>query len=89
MNSIEGKIKKLEDAVGTVNTLPEKDRVQVITLPYGLDEAQKEKLIQTEQERILSELHAKHGTFCEQGIQWIEVINFSTQKPLEQSEVTR
>jgi len=86
--TIRGRVQRLEDSLSVTNPLPEKDRCQVITIPYGLNKAETEKLINVEQARILAGLSNKYGTFDEQTIQWIEIVNFSQQKPMNQIEVT-
>lgn len=86
--TIRGRVQRLEDSLSVTNPLPEKDRCQVITIPYGLNKAETKKLINVEQARILAGLSNKYGTFDEQTIQWIEIVNFSQQKPMNQIEVT-
>jgi len=86
--TIKGRVQRFEDSLSSANPLSEKDRCQVITIPYGLDQAETEKLINVEQARILEGLSNKYGTFDEQTIQWIEIVNFSQQKPMNQIEVT-
>ena len=81
MSNIDQRIKRLEDSINVTNSLPQGIRCQIIHVPYGLDLTQHGKLIQTEQARILTELHETHGPFNEESILWINVIFFGTQHP--------
>jgi hypothetical protein len=73
--TIETRIKRLEDSLSTNNPLSPADRCQVINVPYGMDKAEEDKLIQTEKARILGELREYYVQFDEDSITWIHLVN--------------
>ena len=73
--NVHNRVMKIERAFNIsdseANPLPEHERAQLIVTPSGCD---KEKYIETEQKRILKELHDKYGSFDESSLTLISII---------------